>query len=274
MKRLAQRRLQNIALLVLGLAAVWLSVRWLDQGLARTSHLTGYAMMAVIFILAGYHARKKLAGLPVGRSSSWLQFHIYVGLGSAVLMLLHTSGRWPTGWLETVLAFAYWGTFTSGVVGLYLSRSIPRQLARTSEEFVYERIPRLRREVVEKSRVAVIEATSVSGATTLADYYCDHIDPYLAEARGGLYALRPSSGLRRQVMRELADLKRYLSDAELVASEKLFALVRKKDDLDFHEASQGLLKRWLFVHIGLTYLLLTTAVMHGWLALTMRGGPG
>ncbi|MEM6331494.1 MAG: hypothetical protein AAF790_14780 [Planctomycetota bacterium] len=274
MPRIAQRRWKNAARLLLGLAGLWCAVAWLDARLARTPHLTGYAMLAALLVLAAYNVRKKLAGLPLGSSAGWLQAHVYLGLGSAVLMLLHTSGRWPDGWLEGTLAAAYWATFASGVGGLYLTRTVPRQLARTSEEFVYERIPRLRREVMEQARAAVLEGAGVGGATTLADYYCDRIDPFLAEPRGLLYAVRPSSALRREVMRELADLKRFLSEAELAASETLFAMVRKKDDLDFHEARQGLLKRWVVVHIALTYLLLTTAAMHAWLAITMRGGPG
>lgn len=274
MKRRARRRVTNFAALLLWVvAAIWL-VRELDHRLARTSHLTGYAMLATIVVLAGYNVRKRLAAAPVGASSAWLQGHIYLGLGSAVLLILHTSGRWPNGWLEGFLAACYWLTFASGVLGLYLTRSIPRQLARTSEEFIYERIPKLRREVLEKSREAVLQATSDTGATTLADFYTERIDPYLAEPRGAAYLVRPTSGLRRALMRELADLKRFLDQAELVASERLFALVRKKDDLDFHESRQGLLKRWLFVHIILTCCLLASAGLHAWLAFWMRGGPG
>lgn len=274
MNRLAKRRLNNTAALAAAAAAlVWL-VGWLDDRLMRTAHWTGYAMLAVVLILASYNLRKRLAAAPVGASAAWLQFHLYLGLGSAVLMLVHTSGRWPNGWLEGFLAGCYWGTFASGVFGLYLTRTIPRQLARASEEFVYERIPRLRREVLEKSRAAVLEAAGDSGATTLADFYADRIDPYLAVSRGGLYVLRPTSAMRRSLMRELADLRRFLDRAELAASERLFAMVRKKDDLDFHESRQGLLKRWLFAHITLTCCLLALAGLHAWLAFWMRGGPG
>ena len=63
-----------------------------------------------------------------------------------------------------------------------------------------------------------------------------------------------------------------LSDQEQAACERLFALVRRKDDLDFHEARQRLLKLWLFVHIGLTYALVLLALLHGLLAHAFRGG--
>lgn len=272
MKRRQQRRLQNAAALAVGLAALWLWVGWLDARLARTAYATGYAMFATVVALAAYNVRKKLPALPLGTSAAWLQGHLYLGVGSAALMLLHTSGRWPNGWLETLLAAAYWATFASGMVGLYLTRTIPKQLARTSEEFVYERIPTLRRELLERSREAVLTAAGSGGATTLAEHYCDHIDPYLAEPRGPIYALRPTSSVRKRVMQELTDLRRFLSVTEQAASEKLFALIRKKDDLDFHESRQGMLKRWLFIHVGLTYFLLTMATVHGWLALSMQGG--
>lgn len=261
------------ALLTLaGIALLWLWVTWLDDSLGRASYATGYLLFGVIFTLAAYNLRKRLPGLPLGSSAAWLQLHIYLGIGSAALVLLHGGAQWPTGWLETLLAASYWATFASGLWGLYLTRTLPKQLTRTSEQFIYERIPVLRRELLDQSRTAVLTAAGHRGATTLAEFYCTRLDGYLSEPRGGLYAIRPTSTLRRQLMRELSDLRRFLSQAELKASEVLFALVRKKDDLDFHEARQGLLKRWLFVHITLTCLLLTSAVLHGWLALAMRGG--
>jgi hypothetical protein len=73
-------------------------------------------------------------------------------------------------------------------------------------------------------------------------------------------------------MHELTAIRRYLSDHEQAACERLFALLRRKDDLDFHEARQRLLKSWLFVHIGLTYGLVVLALLHGLLALAFRGG--
>jgi hypothetical protein len=52
----------------------------------------------------------------------------------------------------------------------------------------------------------------------------------------------------------------------------LFALVRRKDDLDFHEARQKLLKVWLFAHIGLTYALVLLALLHALMAHAFGGG--
>ena len=67
-------------------------------------------------------------------------------------------------------------------------------------------------------------------------------------------------------MSEMQDLRRYLADTERGALEKIFALVRKKDDLDYHEAKQLTLKLWLFGHIALTWALLMIGCLHGILA--------
>jgi hypothetical protein len=119
---------------------------------------------------------------------------------------------------------------------------------------------------------AVLESVSASGATTLADFYTSRLYGYFRRSRGWLYHLRPTSTLRRALMREMTDMKRYLSDAELAGCERLFTFLRRKDDLDFHEARQKVLKLWLFVHIGLTYMLILLAVLHGVLAHAFDGG--
>jgi hypothetical protein len=95
---------------------------------------------------------------------------------------------------------------------------------------------------------------------------------FFHRSRGARYFVRPTTALRRSLMHELQDVRRYLSDRELTACERLFALLRRKDDLDFHEARQRLLKTWLFAHIGLTYALVVLALLHGLLALAFRGG--
>jgi hypothetical protein len=119
----------------------------------------------------------------------------------------------------------------------------------------------------------VLGSVTASGATTLADFYTNRLHGFFHRPRGAWYFLRPTTSLRRALMHEMQDLRRYLSDQEQAACERLFALVRRKDDLDFHEARQRLLKVWLFAHIGLTYALVLLALVHGLSAHVFSGGP-
>jgi hypothetical protein len=268
-----RRRWKQAAALVAALAVVALWSRWLDATLAREARATGVVLFAVVLGLAALQFRKHFAGLPFGSATLWVRVHVVAGIASGGLALWHVGFRWPGGWLEATLAAVYAATFASGLVGLYWSRTIPKQLARTGEQFVYERIPRLRRRVQFEAREAILRAVIATGSTTLADFYTERVHGFLHRPRALAYAVRPSTATRKRLFRELGGLRRVLSEPELQASERLFALVRQKDDLDFHAARQGLLKLWLFAHIALTWCLLLLAAAHGVLAFAFRGGP-
>jgi hypothetical protein len=254
------------------LTGVWLLARAQERSLGSSAFTTGYLLLVVIAFLALYNIRKKLPFLPLGSSTSWLQAHLYVGLGSVGLFAIHIGPTWPNGVMESALAICYLVTMASGLVGLYLTRMIPRQLARVGMEAVYERIPAYRRDVRLRADNLVLEAVQNSGAMTLADLYTARLYDFFQRPRGAWYLLWPTTSKRRALMRQMQDLRRYLSQQEQAACERLFALVRRKDDLDFHEARQKLLKLWLFGHIALTYVLVSLALLHGLLAHAFEGG--
>jgi hypothetical protein len=272
MKYFVARRFRNAGLTFAALGALWLWMRAEHRALQPTAFTTGYLLLAAIGFLALYNLRKKLPFLPLGSSAAWLQWHLYVGMGTIGVFALHVGPNWPHGVLNATLAIAYLLTIGSGFVGLYLSRTIPVQLARVGQEAIYERIPGLRHQVRQQASDIVLQSVAASGATTLADFYTNRLYDYFEHSGGWLYDLRPTSGRRRALMREMHDIRRYLSDQEQSFCERLFALVRTKDDLDFHESRQRILKLWLFVHIGLTCSLVLLATLHGLLALAFAGG--
>jgi hypothetical protein len=272
MNRFVHRRVRNTGLTLLALAGVWLLVRSQEQNLGSSAFTTGYLLLSVVLFLALYNVRKKLPFLPLGSSTAWLQAHLYVGMGSVGVFALHSGVTWPDGIVESTLALCYLVTVASGLVGLYLTRTIPPQLARVGIEVVYERIPAFRRDVGLQAGNLVLEAVQNAGATTLADFYTTRLYDFLQRPRGTRYLLRPTTTKRRTLMHEMQDLRRYLSHHELPACERLFSLVRRKDDLDFHEARQKLLKLWLFGHIGLTYALVSLAFLHALVAHAFDGG--
>lgn len=257
------------------LAAIAL-VAWLlwlqHRQLGRTSFSSGYLLLTLVVVLAAYNVRKKLPQLPIGTSATWMQVHIYMGIATGFVFLMHIGPRWPQGILDSILAGVFVLTFLSGILGLFLTRTIPAQLARVGEEIIYERIPAFRSELRKQARSLAIESVTESGTTTVADFYTARLYYFFEDSRGWRYLLRPSTTQRRAILNEMQDLRRYLSEAEKTLLEKLFPLVRRKDDLDFHAARQGLLKTWLFAHIALTYTLLPLALLHGLVAHVYWGG--
>jgi hypothetical protein len=272
MNSFTHRRIRNASLLLLVLSGIGWWARREDGSLGSATFTTGYLLLGAVLFLALYNVRKKLPFLPLGSSTAWLQWHLYVGMGTVAVFVMHAGAAWPNGILDSLLAVVYLLTFTSGIVGLYLTRTIPAQLARLGEEALYERIPAFRREVQRRSAETVLESVTASGTTTLADFYTSRLYDFFGLSRGWVYLVRPTAARRRALMREMQDLRRYLSEQEQAGCERLFALVRRKDDLDFHDARQRVLKLWLFAHIGLTYGLVLLALLHGLLAHAFHGG--
>jgi hypothetical protein len=258
--------------MMMAAATVWLLVRSQERNLGWSAFTTGYMLLSAVLFLALYNLRKRLPFLPLGSSTAWMQWHVYVGLGTLGVFALHVGPHWPSGPLDTALAGTYLLTFASGLAGLYLTRTIPAQLARVGEEVIFERIPSFRRQVCRQASGVVLDAVAAAGTTTLADFYIQRLYAFFERGRGFSYLLWPTTTRRKSLMHAMQDLRRNLSDQEQGACEKLFGLVRRKDDLDFQEARQRLLKSWLFVHIGLSYTLVVLALLHGLLAHAFSGG--
>jgi len=272
MMSFASRRLRSVAVTIAVLAGVVLWTDWQTSVLKNPAFETGYLLFAALVFLTAYNLRKKMP-VPLWISSAgWLQTHLYVGIGTAVVFGLHIGWRIPNGILETTLALLYLATFASGLLGLYWTRTLPRRLARATEEVIYERIPLLRNRLREQAESAVLATVRSAGVTTLGEFYSNRLKAYFENSRGLRYFLRPNSRLRKSMLAELTEVSRYLSEPERETSEQLFSLIRRRDDLDFHAALQWRLKMWLFVHIGLAYPLIIIAALHGLLAHLFDGG--
>lgn len=245
--------------------ATWFWLRE-SQRLREPTRRTGYLLLACITVLALFNLRKKLAPLPLGRASLWLQFHVYLGIFSAAVFLMHTSFRVPTGTFETILYGVYCATIGSGLWGWYLSRNIPRRLSKLRMEPIYEQIPGLCTQVARQAHQLICETAKDPRADALADLYTKQLAPFFLRPRDWSYAIWPNSRLRNSLRAELASLERYCPETQRKAHQELAILIDRKDDLDFHAAHQGWLKGWLFVHIALTYILLILVVLHTLLA--------
>lgn len=266
MRYFVRRRLTNAAVTLAALGLVTWQTRRLELALRPSAFFTGWILLAIVAFCALYNIRKRFPALPIGSSAAWLQGHVYAALASAGVLALHAPLRWPNGWLEGTLFALYAATMLSGVVGLYWTRTLPRRLSRVSEEVIYERIPMLRGQLRDRAHNAVLTAVKTAGATTLGEFYRDRLHDFFERRRGWGYRLYPTMTRRKLLLAALTEATRYFTDAEREIAEHLFSLVRRRDELDFHESLQWRLRAWLFVHIGLTLPLLLTAALHAWLA--------
>ncbi|HWE94891.1 MAG TPA: hypothetical protein VG269_13075 [Tepidisphaeraceae bacterium] len=268
----AMRRLRQAVATALVATAVCLWLRARHFALRPDAFDSGWVLGVLVLLLAAYNLRKKLTFLPLGRSSTWLQLHIYLALLSVIAFAAHTHLRLPRGPLEISLACLYLGVAGSGIAGLVLTRVLPVCLSTRGEEVIFERIPQFRRKLRILAEIAVLRSVTEADQTTLSDFYTRRLARFFGEPRNFWLHLFQSQRPRRRLLAELADLDRYLDPAEREIAADLRDLVEVKDDLDYHHTLQATLKGWLFVHLPLTYGLLLVGAVHVVVVHAFRGG--
>lgn len=272
MKTLAARRTRNLGIAT----AAALLILWLSDvattALRDVSRISGWGLLAMIAFLAAYNLRKKLALLPLGSSANWLQLHIYIGLLTAVVFGVHVNWKVPTGLVESILAALYSLVFTSGVAGLFLSRSLPKRLTTRGDEILFERIPVYRKRIQAEVETIVFAGLDESESTAIAQFYADRLRWFFSQPRNFWQHLVQSNRSRFGLLNEMQAYGRYLNDSEREMMTRLANCVEAKDDLDYQFSLQATLKYWLFLHVPLTYALLVFAVVHLFLVSAFSGG--
>jgi hypothetical protein len=266
-----QRTTGLILVLFSSALAVWAHEKYAGV-MSRFAYLSGWALFAVMLALTFYNARKKISFLPLLSSETWLQFHIYAGLLTAVLFLVHISYKMPTGWFQGALAWLYVLVMLSGFFGLFASRAIPKRLTTRGGEVLFERIPGIRRQLQERAESLALKSVAEVKSSTIADFYARELKGFFDGARNfvpHLFEIRTPLNL---VLNKISDLNRYLNESERATMDEISTLVRQKDGLDYHYSLQLVLKLWLFVHIPLTYSLLLWTLAHIVLVFAFSGG--
>jgi hypothetical protein len=238
----------------------------------RLSFISGWALFALMLVLAAYNGRKKLPFLPLGGSEGWLQFHIYAGLVTITLFAIHISFRAPSGWFESSLAWLYLGVTASGIFGLFVSRALPKRLTTRGGEVPFDRIPAIRRSLLEQAEALALQSIPQAKSSTIADFYIRDLKGFLDGPRNFWPHLFEVRSPLQTLLNKINDLNRFLNEDERVIMEKIANLLRQKDGLDYQRSLQLTLKVWLFAHIPLTYSLLLFSFVHIVLVYAFSGG--
>lgn len=257
--------------LAAAVAVVYWHAQWAGH-VPRLAYLTGWVLFGVILVLTLFNARKKLPFLPLFSSEAWLQFHIYAGLITGVLFMVHISYRWPTGWFEGVLAWLYALVMLSGFYGLFISRTIPKRLTTRGGEVLFERISTIRRELAERVEALALKSVAEAKSSTIADFYARELKDFFSGTRNAVLHYFEVRAPAQQLLNKIDDLNRYLSATERATLAEIAELVRQKDGLDYHYALQLTLKLWLFTHIPLTYAMLLWTLAHIVIVFAFSGG--
>ena len=96
--------------------------------------------LALILFAAALGVRRKVPTWRIGRATTWMKGHLWLGLLSYVLILLHSGFKLGDG-LTLVLMALFTIVLVTGIYGVILQQFLPRMmLLRVPLETVYEQI--------------------------------------------------------------------------------------------------------------------------------------
>jgi hypothetical protein len=258
-------RIRNAAIWLTALALFLLllyRVRTAAISLETSEFLTGYWLFGLIAFLAMFNLRKRLAMLPLGSAANWLRLHVAGGMLALAIYWLHTAALWPIGVYEQILAGLFYAVVVTGIAGYGMQRFYPRRLTQTGVEVIFERVPREIADIREAAERLVLECTETTGSDTLGKHYVDTLDWFFRRPR---FLRNHAVGSQRAdhwIRQQDAAVRRYLADDERPYLDRLTALAIDKSRIDVHYALQGLMKRWLLIHVPLTSALVAMAIWH------------
>jgi hypothetical protein len=226
---------------------------------------------AAIFIFECLLSLKKrfAASRRTGPVQTWLRAHIWLGLLSFPLVLMHSGFRWGNG-LAAALMWVLLIVSTSGVVGVALQNYLPRQMKELVEkETIFEQIPHVVKKLREEADKCVQRVHAVEiGAEAMQSLdarYNQEIVPYLSDRPSGssmnLFATRTAIRVYFDKLRSTTPFPahRTLNALEGVCEERRQLAVQRT----LHNRLHG----WLLVHVPLSFGLLVLTAVHAVLAL-------
>lgn len=264
---LVRRRRFGVAITAMAVAMLAAAAWWVTQRLGHASYLTGATTWACLVLLLMLGMRRRVPMLPLLSMSTWTQIHIYTGLFATAAYLLHVPAVLATGKLEGALSWLFLGCSASGLYGLYASRTAPKKLAAVRGQYRFEQIRWHRSRIAEMAEGLLEQLGGTQAATVLARFYVDALQPFFLGRPGLAYVTRPSGTRRRRLLHQLGELDRYLESDTRRAAGRFAALVRLRDDLDYHFALQLRLRVWLVVHGILSLALIVAATAHALLVI-------
>lgn len=256
------RRRLALASTIVAVLLLWSGDVWLRQRLGHAAYFSGGTLLACLVLLILVAVRKRLVMLPLLSVSTWVQIHIYTGLFALAAYALHVPRLVAGGVFEGGLSLLFLAVSLSGLYGWFVSRTAPRKLTAVPGDYRFERIGWHRQRLADAAAALLDGLESSLASPVLLSFYRNSLQPYFSARPPLAYLAVPNGGRRRRLLSGLGELDRYLSDETRGLAGQLAALVRTRDELDFHFALQLRLRLWVVLHSLLSTALLVWSFVH------------
>lgn len=215
-------------------------------------------LAALLFVFEMlYPARRPRARL-LGTAMAWLQAHVYLGVVALVAVVAHAGFSWPHGAMGWFLLLLSAWTVLTGLLGVWLQKYVPAVLAEGLQvEALYERIPGLQAQLLAEADALLAEAGDV-----LERFYRNEVRGPLSRLNESGLFLFDVRGGRERALEPFRRTQRFVEEADKPRLDDLMALYQEKLELDAQWSLQGILRRWLVLHVPAAGLLMGLVLVH------------
>lgn len=234
---------------------------------SRVSSVYGFKIITIIYgsiglllivILILYNIRKKLYGLRLGPTHSWLLAHIYIGIFSTFIIVAHSNTR-VFGTFSSILFILFFIVITSGIVGLLIYKNIPLALSKFGRDVLT-----LDEIKIRISELQTEAEKSISGMSAESKkFYEKLIKPkFISKRTKWEYLIMEE---RAVINKQNKTLEKYIDkapDNEVYTIKLLITPVTEMEKLKFMQVKIKLLKTWLNFHTPLTGAMFTALIIH------------
>ncbi|MBI4825223.1 MAG: hypothetical protein HY807_02190 [Nitrospirae bacterium] len=226
----------------------------------RSYFVLGYGFLCLLLLLALtlYIFRKSIYSYRVGSQQAWLQSHIYIGIISLSLLLMHSGFR-LTGTFSIFLAIIYCLTFISGIAGALIYRSVPLSLVK------FGRKTKSEEELIGNLKNFLEEADSLVSKTSneLKKIYEEKIRPSIELNRTKWeYLFMEERDLLDKRRGEIEGFKASVLSQDIHDLNTLSTIFIESEKTSFVLAKMKIQEAWLGLHMPLTLALLTCVIIH------------
>lgn len=256
-------KLLSLGVIVLVAAVLWFGYLLYDISFHRHHYLSGWLLFYLFLAQMFYYVQKKFGGFKLPVNLQWLTGHTEFGIVAMLILLVHVDGQLPRGGLGIMVVLCFTVVSLSGLFGLYIKQKYHAALLRRSgKDIVFEEIPEQMQSLHTHAEAMMLDCAASNTSSLLIDYYTDHLSGAFCAPSSLLAALCGNNKASLEQFGNIEKLMPYLNSNEATCAKSLIRLMRKKNNLDYHYAHQGVLKIWLFIHVPVACSLLVLVGLH------------
>ena len=249
--------------------------------------VVGFGLMIFAGLLS---LRKRFPVWRMGRTSTWMRGHLWLGLLSYPIIFLHSGFSFGKGTLTWWMMLLFTIVIISGVSGALIQHYLPKVMTRqVPYETIYAEIPRIRAQLLDEADLKVAEVTGVTMSESsmaaaagntggvivtlvqmepdvrdeLTRFYSKEMRAFIEKHGGKGCAIAERSNSTAM----FDNLRTLLPEAIHPLINDLESICEEKRELDRQIVLHRILHGWLLIHLPLSFALLLMGAVHAVIAL-------